>query len=158
MRTLEICSGPNQSFTCAVAKHFDNPQLTTTDIKEFPQHTGAINYVCDFSFQTFPKNYDMVWASLPCNTYSIAGIRHHRRNAIEPISAAARSADMLGESVVKYILRCLKHNSNFKFVIENPRGCLRKMPFMIRKQILFVNDYLIVCPGNIKSILEYLKE
>lgn len=71
-----------------------------------------------------PFRPDLVWASPPCTSYSIAGIKWHRRGC-EPVSDLARVSDDL---LVHVIGLCLGWGCDY--VIENPRGMLRKMPFM----------------------------
>ena len=73
---------------------------------------------------------DVVWASPDCATYSIAGIRFHRINTIEPISDYAKKCDEVNIHFLRLIKQWLKINPNMIFFIENPRGMLRKMPFM----------------------------
>lgn len=73
---------------------------------------------------------DVIWASPDCATYSIAGIRFHRRNTIEPISDYAIKCDRVNQHFLKLISHFININPDLKFYIENPRGMLRKMPFM----------------------------
>ena len=73
---------------------------------------------------------DVVWASPDCATYSIAGIRFHRRNSIEPISDYAIKCDSVNIHFIELIKEWLLINHDMVFFIENPRGMLRKMPFM----------------------------
>ena len=74
---------------------------------------------------------DVVWLSPDCTTYSVAGISHHRRkNPVtgvpEPISDYAKFCDECDQHVLKLIEEL---NPKFYF-IENPRGAMRKMPWM----------------------------
>lgn len=78
----------------------------------------------DLTPEMVPFRPDLVWASPPCTSYSIAGIKWHRRG-IEPISDLARVSDSL---VARVISLCLHWGCDY--VIENPRGMLRKIPFM----------------------------
>lgn len=72
---------------------------------------------------------DMIWASFDCTTYSIAGIGHHRQG-IKPISEYAKKSDQVNQNAIRIIHHFLAINPAMKFYIENPRGMLRKMPFM----------------------------
>lgn len=73
---------------------------------------------------------DVIWASPDCTTYSIAGIKAHRRqnayHELEPISDYAHFCDKTNRHVVQLIKDL---NPTFYF-IENPRGGMRKMSFM----------------------------
>lgn len=73
---------------------------------------------------------DVVWASPDCATYSIAGIRFHRINSIIPISDYAKKCDSVNQHWIGLIKQWLLINPDMIFFIENPRGMLRKMPFM----------------------------
>ena len=72
---------------------------------------------------------DLVWASPDCTTYTIAAISTHR-NGTEPKSEYAKKCDRVNVHFIGLIKEWLKLNPNMVFFIENPRGMLRKMPFM----------------------------
>jgi site-specific DNA-cytosine methylase len=73
---------------------------------------------------------DIVWASPDCTTYSIAACSTHRTNSIEPKSEYAKKCDSVNQHFIQLINDWLKVNPDMVFFIENPRGMLRKMPFM----------------------------
>jgi hypothetical protein len=73
---------------------------------------------------------DIVWASPDCTTYSIAACSTHRINSIEPRSEYAKKCDSVNIHFIGLIKEWLLINPNMVFFIENPRGMLRKMPFM----------------------------
>lgn len=77
-----------------------------------------------------PFTPDFVWASPDCKTYSIAACSHHRNNSIEPKSDYAKKCDEVNQHFIALIKYFLWENPNMVFFIENPRGMLRKMPFM----------------------------
>lgn len=72
---------------------------------------------------------DVVWLSPDCATYSIAGIRFHRKKIesgeLVPTSEYARKCDEVNTHIIEVVkeLQCL-------FFIENPRGGFRKMDFI----------------------------
>lgn len=72
---------------------------------------------------------DVFWASPDCTTYTIAAISTHR-NGTEPKSDYAKKCDNVNMNFINLINEYLKINKNMVFFIENPRGMLRKMPFM----------------------------
>lgn len=72
---------------------------------------------------------DIVWASPDCTTYSIAAIRTHRNNT-EPKSDYAKKCDIVNQHFISLIEHWLSVNPSMIFYIENPRGMLRKMPWM----------------------------
>jgi hypothetical protein len=73
---------------------------------------------------------DIVWASPDCTTYSIAACSTHRTNTIEPKTDYAKKCDKVNKHFIGLIKQWLEINPNLIFFIENPRGMLRKMPFM----------------------------
>jgi len=73
---------------------------------------------------------DIVWASPDCTTYSIAACSTHRNNSIEPKSEYAKKCDNVNQHWIGLIKQWLGINPKMVFFIENPRGMLRKMPFM----------------------------
>ena len=72
---------------------------------------------------------DVVWASPDCATYSVAAISRHRDGVI-PKSQYAHKCDAVNIHFIDLINEWLKINPNMIFFIENPRGMMRKMPFM----------------------------
>jgi len=97
----------------------------SVDINQF----GSIDLVKDIEFLTpedIPFIPDIIWASVPCTTYSLAAISHHRNMDRSPKTELAAKSDRL----VKNTIKLLKYWNKAKFYIENPRATLRKMPFM----------------------------
>jgi len=96
----------------------------SVDINNFKN----INLVKDIEFLS-PKDIpfipDMIWASPPCTTYSIAAISHHR-----PINNKLSEFALKSDRLVKKTLQLIKHY-NCIYYIENPRGLLRKQKFML---------------------------
>jgi site-specific DNA-cytosine methylase len=87
-----------------------------------------INLSKDIEFLTvddIPFTPDYIHASFDCTTYTIAAISTHR-NGCEPKTEYAKKCDRVNQNVIAL----LKQYPNVKFTIENPRGMLRKMPFM----------------------------
>ena len=98
-------------------------EVFSVDVKDFE----GIDLVKDIELLTpedIPFIPDVIWASPPCTSYSIAGIRYHRKNG-KPISEFAFKSDKL----VLNTLKIIKH-FDCKYFIENPRGLLRKQDFM----------------------------
>jgi len=120
MKILELFAGSR-----SIGKVADELgcQVFSVDIKNFK----GINLVKDIEFlniKDIPFKPDMIWASPPCTTYSIAAIGHHR-NMGKPKTYFAAKSDRLVLNTLKLI-----KEYNCKYFIENPRGYLRKMNFM----------------------------
>jgi len=71
---------------------------------------------------------DFVWASPPCTAFSVASMGHHwggGLRAYEPKTEAAKSSQLL----VAHTRDLIKELNPLKgWLIENPRGMLRKLP------------------------------
>lgn len=94
-----------------------------------------INLAIDIEFlekEMIPFAPDMVWSSPDCTTYSIAAVSTHRTNSIEPKSEYAHKCDRVNQHWISLIDAWILLNPDMVFFIENPRGMLRKMPFMQR--------------------------
>jgi hypothetical protein len=70
---------------------------------------------------------DFVWASPPCTAFSVASIGHHWNADHTPkTDAAVKSMELVAHT--RELLEAL--NPRLGFVIENPRGKLRKLPML----------------------------
>ena len=120
MKVLELFAG-SRSIGKA-AKELDY-KVFSVDINNFE----GINLVKDIEFLTkddIPFIPDVIWASPPCTTYSIAAIGHHRDMGKPKTDFAAKS-----DRLVINVLKLIKE-FDCKYFIENPRGYMRKMFFM----------------------------
>lgn len=120
MKILELFAGSR-----SIGKVAENRghEVFSVDINDFK----GINLIKDIEFlhkKDIPFKPDMIWASPPCTTYSIAAVSHHRNHQL-PKTEFAKKSDRL-------ILNTIKIIKGFDcfFYIENPVGMLRKMDFM----------------------------
>tara|TARA_R100000501_G_C2579879_1_gene83532 strand:- start:139 stop:750 length:612 start_codon:yes stop_codon:yes gene_type:complete len=121
MRTLELFAG-SCSFS-KVAKERGH-QTFTTDIEQF----GEIDYVVDimnFDFKRLPYHPDLIWASPPCQGFSVGAIGKNWNHDHTPKTHSARKAMELVEATLNIIN---KLQPTYWF-LENPRGKLRKLPY-----------------------------
>jgi len=120
MKILELFAGSRSIGKEAEKLGYD---VFSVDLTKFDK----IDLAKDIEFlapSDIPFTPDLIWASPPCTTYSIAAISTHRDNG-EPKTDFAAKSDRL----VKNTLSIIKH-FNCIYYIENPRGYLRKMEFM----------------------------
>lgn len=68
--------------------------------------------------------FDFIWASPPCTTWSIASCGHHWKNG-KPSEKALAAIEMVQHTL--YLIHDLKPKA---WLIENPRGLLRKQEMM----------------------------
>jgi len=121
MEILELYAGSRS--IGEVAEKFGH-RVCSVDIKPFK----GIDIIKDIEFLTIkdlPFIPDMIWASPPCTTYSIAAISHHRREDRTPRTDFGAKSDRLIINTIRLIkdIGCI-------YYIENPVGLLRKMDFM----------------------------
>ena len=120
MKVLELFAGSRSVGKVAEEMGFE---VFSVDHSAFK----GIDLVKDIEYlisEDIPFIPDVIWASPPCTTYSIAAVSHHRLNG-NPISDFAIKSDKL----VLKTLELIKH-FDCKYFIENPRGMLRKQKFM----------------------------
>lgn len=125
MRLVEFFAGSRSVGRAAESLGFE---VFSIDWQPFE----GINYVGDIGemkITDVPFIPDVVWASPDCTTYSIAAISHHR-NRTEPVSDYAKKCDNVNFHFISMINEWLVLNPDLKFFIENPRGMMRKMPFV----------------------------
>ena len=120
MKILELFAG---SRSIGKAAESLGHEVFSIDIQDFE----GIDLAKDIEFVTskdIPFKPDMIWASPPCTTYSIAAISHHR-DGQKPKTEFAAKSDKLVLNTLKLIREygCI-------YYIENPRGMMRKMDFM----------------------------
>jgi len=123
MQVLELFAG-SSSFS-NVAKEFGYKTITT-DIKQNKDNT--IDYVTDifnFDYQELPS-IDVIWASPPCTYFSVASIGKHWNKNHKPKTKEA----LYGIQVIKKTLEIIDYLGAKYWIIENPRGKLRKLDIM----------------------------
>ena len=100
---------------------------------EFDDYFEATEHVdiFDLTAQELLERYgrpDFIWASPPCTAFSVASMGHHcggGLRAYEPKTEAARISQELVAHTLKLIAEL---NPSKGWLMENPRGMLRKLP------------------------------
>jgi len=125
MRILELFAGSR-----SIGKIADEKGHEVFSV-DWTQYEG-IDLVKDISTlkkEEIPFIPDIIWASPDCATYSMSAISHHR-NGTDPKSEYAKECDKTNIHFIHLIREYLEINPKLIYFIENPRGMLRKMPFM----------------------------
>jgi hypothetical protein len=122
VKILELFSG-SKSFS-NVAKEFEY-ETFTVDFEKETKPDYCIN-ILEFDYNKIPFKPDIIWASPPCKTFSVASIGHHW---FENHTPKTKEAEHGMEIVLKTIEIIKQYNPKY-FYIENPVGKLRKLYFM----------------------------
>ena len=125
MKVLELFAG-----SCSVGKAAKKLgyDVFSSDINNFEDIDYVVN-ILDFDVSKVPFQPDIIWASPPCTGFSVAAIGHHwagGKGAYIPKTDTAK----LGIELVKTTIEIINHFQPTYWFMENPRGVLRKMPFM----------------------------
>ncbi|KKL94287.1 hypothetical protein LCGC14_1866200 [marine sediment metagenome] len=121
MKVLELFSG-TESFS-KVARERGHETFTVDLDRSFKP--DLCKDILEFDLSMLPFKPDIIWASPPCTTFSVASIRHYWKDG-KPKNEKA----IHGIKIVKKTIQIIKRINPKFFIIENPRGMLRKQDFM----------------------------
>lgn len=126
MKTLELFAG-SRSFS-KVAENYGF-KTYTTDNQDF----NNIDQVCDIFYFDIDKAIDnlggypeIIWASPPCNAFSIASSGKHWNKDKTPKTERCKQ----GIKIIEKTIQIIKELKPSFWFIENPRGLLRKQEMM----------------------------
>ena len=124
MRILELFSG-TKSFSKEAEKR--GHKCFTIDIDKKSKPDLCID-ILDFDISMLPEEFkhpDIIWASPPCQCFSIASVYRHWKNGIPKDEKTLKAIE-----IVKKTINIIKEINPEFYIIENPRGMLRKQEFM----------------------------
>lgn len=126
LKILELFAGTCSFSKVAKARGHD---VFTVDI-DSQFNTDLCCDILDFDISMLPeefRNPDIIWASPPCTTFSVASIRYYWENG-KPKNEKC----LHGIKIVKKTLEIIKKLNPRFWIMENPRGMLRKQDFIQR--------------------------
>jgi len=130
LKVLELFAG-----TRSISKEFDADGHETYTIEIDKRHGNItlyediLNITSEQILKTFGKP-DIIWASPPCTSYSIAAISHHRAKEANGNLAPKSEFAKLSDQLLLQTFKLIKELNPKYWFIENPVGGLRKMDFM----------------------------
>jgi len=130
MKILELFAG---SKSIGKAGEKLGHQVFSSDIENFNNNIDYVVDILEFDYKKVPFVPDMIWASPPCTGFSVASIGYHwtgGKGAYIPKTETAILGKKLAQKTTEIIEYYKTLNPNLIWYIENPRGLLRKMPFM----------------------------
>jgi len=143
---LELFAGTRSIGKAFEKKGWDVVSVDLDETLEDVVVADAYQYLKEFGSQ-----FDAVWASPMCTSYSVAGLRYHRafdpeaKKCIAPASDLARQSDELNAGMMADIRTILAAPRPPIVLIENPRGQLRNMPFMKACSDILMRDTVTYC-------------
>lgn len=126
MKVLELFAG-GRSFS-KVAEQNGHTTFDT-DIEQFEGIDLAID-ILEFEPHMCPFTPDVIWASPPCETFSVASIGRHwtSGHAFKPKTERAEQGVKILERLIGLLQQYIRINPDVIWFVENPRGKMRKAP------------------------------
>ena len=121
MRVLDLFAG-----TGSATQAFEHRGHQVIRVEVDKQFVADYRDVMELDWQSL-GHFDFIWASPPCTAFSVASIGHYWNKDGTPKHAGAQEGLKLVQQAIT-IIKGLK--PTYGFIIENPRGMLRKMAIM----------------------------
>jgi len=122
MTILELFAGTKSFSNVAEELGF---QTFTSDIDPSFETDYTVD-ILNFDTSELPFKPDVIWASPPCESFSVASIGKHWNIDNTPKTSRAEG----GVAMVKKAIEIIEELKPKYWFIENPRGKLRKLDFM----------------------------
>jgi hypothetical protein len=127
MQTVELFSGTRSFSKVAEQRGYKTFCIEMNKSQDADLHKNIL----DVTIKDLPKKVDIVWASPPCTTFSVATSEHGYVNGVPTtLKAALGLAYVL--KTLELISELKKRNEKLIWFIENPMGYLRTFQMMKR--------------------------
>ena len=138
MLLLELFKGTGSVGKQAKKMDFD---VLSLDIDPDSKPDILIN-ILKWDYKKLDIKPDFIWASPPCNTFSplVYPLRERDIKTAKPLSERAKEGTKILYKTIEIIEYFFNLNNNMGFVIENPKGMMRKDK-KIKKLILNTTYY-----------------
>lgn len=93
------------------------------------ENVDIMDLTASYLLETYGQP-DFIWASPPCTAFSIAGVRHHWISGGENPIPKSELAVTNQKLVLQTKKLCMELKPTHGFLIENPRGMLRKLKLL----------------------------
>ena len=126
MNVLELFSGSRSIGKVGTDRGHN---VFSSDFTDFP-NTNYVVDILEFDVSKVPFVPDIIWASPPCESFSVASIGRHwvKGKVFTPKTENAQ----LGIKILMKTMEIIEHfqsvNSKLIWYVENPRGKMRKSP------------------------------
>lgn len=125
MKILELFAG---SRSVGKAAEKLGMRVFSSDIVPYKKIDYPVD-ILKFDYSKVPFKPDIIWFSPPCTAFSVASMwRHWLRTPSGHIPKSKKARECI--ALAKKCLEIIEHYKPKYWFIENPRGMLRKMPFM----------------------------
>jgi len=126
MKILELFAGSRSIWNEADKMWF---KTFSTDLTWYNKIDYQVN-ILKFDTEKVPFIPDMIWASPPCTTFSVASMGHHRTWWVwqyKPATPECKIWLRILKKTIKLIAYYQKLNPDMIFYVENPTWMMRKM-------------------------------
>ena len=126
VKLLELYKGTGSFGKAAKRKHIDVVSLDFLEKYKPDILTDILTWDYEKWYKEHNWTPDLIWASPPCNTFSVLAYSLKERNTktAEPYSERAKQGTDILYRTLKVIRFFKSKNPNLLFIIENPRGMM----------------------------------
>ena len=141
IKVLELFAGTKSIGKAAKELGYE---VFSSDIEERFNTDYTVDLL-EFDVNKVPWKPDIIWASPPCTSFSIASVSRHWTKDKQPKSETA----IIGYKLIEKTIELIKYFEPKYWYIENPRGYLRKFDMCRICFRKLANKGLL--PGIVKS-------